>query len=380
MHLCKSGESGLAKNCIIFYRGRDLLISDIFQIQKKMMGWYGINKRNLPWRQTRDPYRIWISEVMLQQTQVKTVIPYYLDFIDTFPTVDALAAASLDSVLKKWEGLGYYARARNLHKASIRVTRDFEKRIPDNFDVFKTLPGVGDYIASAVMSIAFGHSHAVVDGNVKRVLSRLAMIPDPVNLSKSHAVFKDLATRLLGPSDPEIFNQAIMELGALICLPQNPLCRDCPVLDHCLAFSEKETHLFPKRQEKAPVPTRNVAVGVVSKSGKVLITRRKTEGLLGGLWEFPGGKVNDHENASDACIREILEETGLKVSVDSHLTHVKHAYTHFKIEMEVFCCSHISGEITLNGPIDYAWIPLDEIDRYAFPKANLKFIPLLRKT
>lgn len=316
---------------------------------------------------------------MLQQTQVKTVIPYYLNFIQAFPALQDLAAADLEAVLKLWEGLGYYARARNFHKAARIIAKERNGSVPDDLRAFKTLPGAGDYIACAVLSMAFGRPLAVVDGNVKRVLSRLFCIDVPVNTSISHTRFKEIADGLLDRKIPGTFNQAMMELGALICSPKHPQCTECPVSRFCKACISDRQNDFPVRKETKKIPLFHIAAGVVRKNGRLLITRRKMDGLLGGLWEFPGGKVMPHEDARSACIREIREETGIIVDAESHLTTIDHAYTHFKIRMDIFYCSYISGRIRLKGPIDHRWIRLSEISRFAFPKANLKFIPLIRE-
>jgi A/G-specific adenine glycosylase len=316
---------------------------------------------------------------MLQQTQVKTVTPYFLNFMDRFPTLEALARADLQTVLKLWEGLGYYARARNFHKAARIIVQEMKGMIPDDFHEFQKLPGIGDYIGSAVQSIAFGRPLAVVDGNVKRVLARLYSMEAPVNKPDSHGQFKALAGLHLDRHDPGTFNQAIMELGALVCSPKSPDCSLCPVSEFCKAFLSGTVDQFPKRVASRRVPTFHIAAGIVQKNGKVLITRRKLDGLLGGLWEFPGGKLEKGEEASLACIREIKEETGLAVGIDAHLTTVHHAYTHFKIKMDVYYCRYISGRIRLNGPMAFKWIRLTDTNRFAFPKANLKFIPLIRE-
>ena len=346
-------------------------------VRRSLLQWYRTHKRTLPWRETADPYRIWVSEVMLQQTRVKTVIPYYNTFLVRFPDIGCLAAADTDGLLKTWEGLGYYARARNLQKAARIVVADFDSCIPDTRDALIKLPGIGDYIASAVLSIAFGKPHAVADGNVKRFLARLFEIEDPVNKPASHRIFKAYAGELIRDSEPGTFNQAMMEAGAQLCLPKNPACGICPVRSHCRAFSGNRTDELPLRIPRKKVPTVRIAAGIVRKNGKLLITRRKPDGLLGGLWEFPGGKLKEKEDAASACVREIFEETGIKVAIESHLIRVRHAYTHFKIEMEVFYCSHVSGDIRLNGPADFRWVPLEDIHRFPFPKANLKFIPMI---
>lgn len=342
------------------------------------MIWYRDNCRQLPWRRDISLYRVWVSEVMLQQTQVKTVIPYYLKFMETWPELKDLAAADLETVLKTWEGLGYYARARNLHKAAAIVVRDMGGIIPDDYNGFKNLPGVGDYIASAVLSIAGAKPHAVVDGNVKRVLARLLCIDIPVNHSAAHNAYKAVAAKFLYEKDPGTYNQAIMELGALVCTPKRPDCNACPLAGECCACGKQATALFPRRMEKKKVPTVHIAAGIVRKNGKVLITRRKLDGLLGGLWEFPGGKVEPKESPEQACIREIREETGIETGNLQFLTRVFHAYTHFKIEMDVFFCDYLSGRVTLNGPIDHKWVRVDQLHRFPFPRANLKFMELIK--
>lgn len=354
--------------------------NNIDSFRDRLVNWYRDHQRQLPWRYTDDPYAIWISEVMLQQTTVKTVMPYYHRFLERLPNVGRLAQSDLQAVLKLWEGLGYYARARNLHRAAQIVHRDHGGQIPSDITTFKSLPGIGDYIAAAVLSIAFNQPFAVVDGNVKRVLSRLALIQAPVNRPSSHKEFKSLASNLLDPLQPGNFNQALMELGALICKPRHPACSECPVQLHCLADSEGVIEEYPKRIPKKPVPLHRIAVGVVYKNNRVLITRRKPDGLLGGLWEFPGGRIEDGETPQEACIREITEEVGLMVTIDFYLTRIRHAYTHFKIVMDVYCCQVASGRVKLNGPTDYRWVKLSELSDFPFPKANHKFIPLLKNS
>jgi A/G-specific adenine glycosylase len=343
------------------------------RMQKKLLAWYGANRRDLPWRSTGDPYHILVSEVMLQQTQVKTVIPYYREFLRRFPSAGHLADARLQDVLKAWEGLGYYARARNLHRAAKMMVSDHGGRVPDEQTAIRKLPGVGDYIAAAVLSIAFGQAMAVVDGNVKRVLSRLFCMDHPVNAAGSHKHFQAAASALLCHDLPGEFNQAMMELGALVCRPERPDCSKCPLLKDCRAAAGNVVGAYPRREKRKAVPVHRIAAGVVWRGDRVLITRRKPEGLLGGLWEFPGGKVLDGETPEAACIREIREETSLSVEVAGHISRVKHAYTHFKIDMDVFCCRHLEGRVRLAGATDHRWIELHELQKYPFPKANHKF-------
>ncbi len=346
--------------------------------RRRLLAWYRNHRRPLPWRETTHPYPVWISEVMLQQTTVNTVLPFYRRFMERFPDLRDLARSDLHDVLMIWEGLGYYARARNLHRAA-RIVRDHHGGVvPADLTALRHLPGVGDYIAAAVMSIAFGQPYAVVDGNVKRVLARLLLIEAPVNQPAAHKTFTAAASRLLDVSQPGIFNQAMMELGALICTPRRPACSDCPVKVHCLADRDGRVGDFPKRLQRPPTPLHHVAVGVVFKADQVLITRRRLDGLLGGLWEFPGGRVKDGETPQSACVREIREEVNLRVAIDSRVARIRHAYTHFKIVMDVYRCRYVSGEVRLTGPTDHRWVQLDELAGFPFPKANLKFIPLLK--
>jgi len=315
---------------------------------------------------------------MLQQTQVRTVIPYYKSFLGRFPDLNALAAATDEEVLKLWEGLGYYARARNLHRAAGEVVEHHGGEVPSDPVRFRQLPGVGDYVCAAVCSIAFSRPLAAVDGNVRRVLSRLYAIDTPVNRPAGARVFQEHADTLLARTRPGDFNQAMMELGALVCRPTRPRCTECPLSRDCAAFATGRTAELPVRDPRRKVPHHRVAVGVVEDGDRVLITRRQPEGLLGGLWEFPGGKIRDGELAEAACVREIREEVNLDVEVESHVGRVRHAYTHFQVELDVFRCRRTAGEISLSGPVDFRWITLEEVDDYAFPRANHKFIPLLR--
>ena len=350
---------------------------EITLFRENLLTWFEGHCRQLPWRETEDPYRIWVSEVMLQQTQVKKVLEYYQKFINRFPNVETLSQAPLQELLKAWEGLGYYARARNLHKAAHIVAEDLKGKMPADYATFRKLPGVGEYIAAAVQSIAFSRPYAVVDGNVKRVLARVFLIDSPINQSTATKIFQEKADRLLDHNAPGTFNQAMMELGAIVCRPKSPTCIVCPVNTVCRAFQTARQEEFPIRQKPKPLPEYHIVAGVIHKGDRVLITQRKLEGLLGGLWEFPAGKIQVKETSEQACVRAIREETNLLVDSIEFLARVKHAYTHFKIVMDVFHCDYQSGEIVLNEAVDYRWITVDQIDRFPFPRSNHKFIPLL---
>lgn len=349
------------------------------QMRKALVEWYLTSKRDLPWRNTRAPYQIWVSEVMLQQTQVKTVIPYFDRFIDRFPDIHALASSDPQDVLKLWEGLGYYSRARNFHRAAKVVVKDHGGVIPSTEEEFKQLSGVGDYIAAAVLSIAYDLPLAVVDGNVKRVLSRLFLLEAPVNHSGSHAVFKKRAGELMDKTRPADYNQALMELGALVCKPKHPMCPACPLKTHCLAYKGHQVGDFPHRKKVKPLPEHAMAVGVVVKNGKLLIIQRPEKGLLGGLWEFPNGRIDVRETPDAACLRHLKSSANITAEIDTFVTRIKHAYTHFRITMDVFACRFISGRVHLNGPVGFRWVDFDEIIIYPLPKTVHKFLPTLRK-
>lgn len=349
------------------------------QIRERLVAWYGQNSRSLPWRNSEDPYHIWVSEVMLQQTQVKTVLPYYHRFLRRFPSLNDLAAADLQDVLKIWEGLGYYTRARNLHRAARVVAKEHGGQIPQERNELRRLPGVGDYIAGAVSSIAFRRPVPAVDGNVKRVLARVMEIGDPADQPGAFRTFEAAAERFLDPQRPGISNQALMELGATLCRPRDPDCAACPLRSSCRACASGRVTAYPKRTARRTVPEHRLAAGVVFRRSRILITRRGPKGLLAGLWEFPTGELDVKEEPEAACIRSIREQTGLSVRVSGYVGRVRHAYTHFKIVMDVFCCQLVSGQVRLKGPADHRWILLADIPRYPFPRANHKFIPLLEK-
>lgn len=351
---------------------------EISEFQSRLLDWFAQNQRTLPWRESRNPYHIWVSEVMLQQTQVKTILEYYPKFIERFPTVGDLARADQADVLKYWEKMGYYARARNLQRATQKVLGEFGGKIPENYADFRGLPGVGEYIAAAVLSLAFGQPFAVVDGNVKRVLARYFLIEIPVNHSSAKREFQKLADQLLTQDRPADFNQAIMELGALVCRPQNPLCTDCPVRSGCRAFESGRQIEFPVAKKSKPLPQHQLAAGIIFRDGKVLIVKRPASGLLGGLWEFPNERILPGESPDQACPRLIQEMTGLTVGQPVFLTRINHAYTHFKITLEIFRCEWICGEVTLNGPDDFRWITPSEMSLFAFTGATHKYMQMIQ--
>ena len=349
-----------------------------------LLDWFHAHAADLPWRRTSAPYAIWVSEVMLQQTQVATVVGYYTRFLARFPTVQALAAAPLDDVLKAWEGLGYYSRARNLHRAAQIVVSAHGGQLPRRPEDLQKLPGVGRYTAHAVASIAFDADVAVLDGNVTRVLTRLYDIADDVRDSATRRRLWALAESLIPAGDSAVvragdFNQAMMELGRTVCKPRRPLCDACPVAAHCAARAAGVQAQRPVRRRPAPTPHYDVAAGVIYNGDRrILIAQRPAEGLLGGLWEFPGGKREPGESLPDALARELHEELGIRVRVGDLLLRVKHAFTHFRITLHAYECTHVGGEPVARGVADFAWVTLDEMDAYAFAAADRRVIAALR--
>ncbi len=348
------------------------------RIQKKILSWYQANKRELPWRNTRDPYKIWVSEIMLQQTQVNTVFSYYQRFIAAFPTVQRLAGAEIGRVMKLWEGLGYYGRARNLHKAAQEVMTRFGGKIPSDEAGLASLPGIGRYTAGAILSIAFGKPVPVLDGNVVRLLSRIFHLTENVDQTETQKTLWSLSEQIIPKGSIQDFNQGVMELGAIICKPKNPLCTECPLIDVCEANRLSIQNQLPVRSPRKKIPHYDVTAGIIRKKNKFLITLRPPKGLLGGLWEFPGGKRKTGESLKDCLKREIREELDIYIQVNDLLVTVKHAYTHFRITLHMFDCQYLGGKLHLNGCDDYRWITSGELDDYAFPGADRKVILLLK--
>lgn len=351
-------------------------------VVKKLVRWYSRHRRDLPWRHTRQPYAIWISEILLQQTQVETVRPYFLRFLRAFPTVETLAAAPLDDVLKVWEGCGYYARARHLHRAAREIVR--LGTFPESAEQWQQLPGIGRYTAAAIASIAFDEAVPVVDGNVERVLARVLCERRTVKSAKvvkrlrstSDKIMQTAVREKLRPGD---LNQALMEVGATICMPRRALCDDCPLHSACRAHHTlADVTVLPRKRPKKEIPHYPIGAAIIEKNGRILITQRPLDGLLGGLWEFPGGKQHAGETLEACVAREIEEELGIQIEVGVLFARVKHAYSHFRITLHVFRCKPKSGRIKKQGIADYRWVKPEELSTFAFPKADRVVIEKLR--
>ena len=348
-------------------------------LHSPLLNWWDAGHADLPWRHSRDPYQIWVSEIMLQQTQVATVIPYFERWMERFPTVTALAEAPLDEVLKLWEGLGYYSRARNLHAAAQVVACEMDGTVPQTAEELINLKGIGRYTAGAIASIAFDQSTPILDGNIIRVLSRLLDLPDDTMQTSTKNYLWQVAGTLVPKKRAGDFNQALMELGQKVCIPATPRCHVCPVATNCLARERGTQHERPVRPPRKRTPHHDVVAGVIYRDdGKFLIAQRPLDGLLGGLWEFPGGKQEKGESLQAALVREIEEELRVKIRPNHLITSVKHAFTHFRITLHAFHATFLNGTVQHLGVRDHAWITLDDLDQYAFGKADRKVIEALR--
>ncbi len=303
-----------------------------------LLAWYAAHGRALPWRGVNDPYAIWVSEVMLQQTQVATVVPYFRRWMARFPTVEALAAADEQDVLALWEGLGYYRRARALHQAARQIVAHHQGRLPADPQALQRLPGIGKYTAHAVASLAFGRDVPVLDGNVRRVLARVFAVEAPIDTAAGEKALWALAAQHLPPGRAADYNQALMDLGATICTPRAPRCAQCPVAGLCQAHRSGNPEAYPRKQRRQRQPHYTVVAAVIRRGGKVLIAQRPAEGLLGSLWEFPGGKVEHGETLETALQREIREELDTEIAIEAPFGVYRHAYTHFKVTLHAFLC------------------------------------------
>ncbi len=337
---------------------------------ERLVEWFAQHRRDLPWRGDTDPYHILVSEFMLHQTRVNVVIPFYQRFLQRFPSFSALADARPDEVLKAWEGLGYYARARNLHALAKVVCNHHGGKLPPSRSELLALPGIGEYTANAVLSIAFGTDVPAIDGNARRVLSRLRAIEGDVSKAEGMTRVLNVARELLPPGNAAAFNQALMDLGAQICTPRNPNCDCCPWEDDCAARRMGNPTHYPARRARKPLPHYDVSAGVIWREDRLLIAQRPMQGLLGGLWEFPGGKLRPGETIEQCTQREIEEKLGIQVQVGEPIARVDHAYTHFRITLHAFHCSYRSGEPRCNKCMAWRWVTPAQLDAFAFPAAD----------
>ncbi len=341
---------------------------------QRLIEWYEEQKRDLPWRNAPTAYGVWVSEVMLQQTTVPAVVGRFSRWMERFPDIPSLAAASERDVLSEWEGLGYYQRASRMREAARTIVEHHNGRLPSDETALRRLPGIGSYIASAIRSLAFGEDEVALDANVGRVFMRLLAIKTPAGNGRTRREIHEAASRILPADDSSRFNQALMDFGSLICRPANPECDRCFATQICRAFQEGRQHEIPpaRRKKWEKIET---SVAVFIDGAKVYIQQRPRDGLFGGMWEFPGGKVEPGETAVDAVVREVREELAAECTVTDKVTSFVHFYTRFRVTLHAFLCS---TEANLPRDEKHQWVGWEEIGDYPMPTANRKLIGHIR--
>ena len=349
--------------------------------QTRLLNWFNNNQRDLPWRTTYDPYQIWISEIMLQQTQMDRGVIYFQQWMKRFPDPTSILAASEQELLKCWEGLGYYSRVKNIRKCAEILIEQYDGKLPETPEELEKLPGIGPYTAGAISSIAFNNNAPVVDGNVGRLFARVFNFDQQL---KSPAVKKQLwlkAAEILPHGQAREFNQALMELGALVCTPKNPICLSCPVKQDCFAYRFDVVHTRPVKGKTSPIIPISMATGVLVHRNRIFIQQRLDKDIWGGLWEFPGGSIERDETPEETVIREYMEETGFEVKLKDLITTTCHHYTRYKVTLHGYFCT-LEKDIlspTLTSAQDYRWIKPHELDHYAFPSGHRKLIHFLQE-
>lgn len=352
----------------------DLAPKDLARLRRRLLEWYERHRRDLPWRREPTLYRVLLSEFMLQQTRVDQALPYYHRFLAAFPTLRALAEAELGAVMKLWEGLGYYRRAKFLHAAARHLAPIAQPGVED----LDACPGIGPYTKAAIGSIVWGARLAVVDGNVNRVFARLTALAIPPASSAGKKQIQALADRLLAVERSGDWNQAVMELGATVCSPRAPQCLICPLESFCAARKAGQPEAFPIVEAKAPRPHKQIAAAIIRRGdGKILIAQRMSGGLLGDLWEFPGGKQESGEPLAETCAREVKEELGVEVDVGAEVYAIEHGYSHFTITLHVFECVYRRGKPRTLGCQAFQWVAQSELKAFPFPRANQEIIARL---
>ncbi len=359
--------------------------------QETFLTWYHKEKRNLPWRATNDPYAIWISEIMLQQTRVETVIGYFYRFMEQFPTIQDLAAAEEQKLLKVWEGLGYYSRARNLKAAAQQIVAEFDGEMPQSIEEIRSLTGIGPYTAGAIGSIAFGLPEPAIDGNVMRVVSRLFCIEADIAKASSRRPFDEAMRTIISPDEPGEFNQALMDLGSRICTPTTPKCEECPISQYCLAYAENRQTDFPVKSKKAKPKDVYYIAGAIEDQGSFLLVQRPETGLLASMWHFPLVEVTkeQYEALQRTWAKEeqlqldlIAEDDALEIFPDlpvvwqkRHFGEITHIFSHLKWHVLLFY-GRKRGELTLQ---DSEWAAKESFQNYVFPKPQQKLVDQLKK-
>lgn len=331
---------------------------------KRILAWYKCNGRQLPWRGHPDPYAIWVSEIMLQQTRVKAVIPYFERWMSRFPTIIDLAIASEQDVLNIWEGLGYYSRARNMQRAAKLVISEYGGELPHDIKMLTDLPGIGRSTAGAIASMAFGMNEPILDGNIRRVLARLFNYDKPVDTPVGRRYLWDIQKSNLPEGRAGDYNQAIMDLGAMVCMSRDPDCGLCPINDLCQANALGVQNERPLLKRKPGVPKYIHSSAIIRQAEQVLLAHRPSKGLLGGMWEFPNGRINGNPKADFDSTLEAAY--GLRIRVDEPFGMIKHAYTHFRVTVHIFCCELVQRY--KNDAL--RWVNIRDLDDYPMGKID----------
>ena len=372
-------------------------INAVKEFQRSLLIWFDVNGRTwIPWKLKEDhslpkpgesisPYGIWIAEIMLQQTQLNVVIPYWNKWMNTFSDLKDLSNSDQNDVLLKWQGLGYYSRAKNIFKSSkILVDLIGKDRIldplmwPVELDIWMSLPGIGRTTAGSIISSAFDIPVPILDGNVKRILSRLSA--SNITPRANERELWNLTSKLLPINNARNFNQALMDLGTLVCTVKNPICCSCPVKKYCLAYLKYDPNNFPKKDMKKAIPTLEIGIGIIfNKKGELLIDQRLDESNMGGMWEFPGGKKESSESIEDTILREIQEELAIDVKIGEKLLSFTHLFSNKKFYFTVHICRWVSGDPKPLASQRVLWISPKELCDFPFPAANKKIIDQLEK-
>ena len=360
-----------------------LTATDKHRFAEALLAWFSANARDLPWRKTYDPYSVWVAEIMLQQTQMGRGVAFFTEWMRRFPTIASVAQASEENILKAWEGLGYYRRARNLHAAAAILAEQYEGRIPRDIDAVRALPGIGEYTAAAVLSIAYNEPYAAVDANVLRIFSRICDIDVPM----THPGVKGFVTRIVSsliPQDsPRSFTQALMELGALVCT-KTPQCDACPIAVYCEAKRLGTIPRRPKKEIKITYSRLEMSTAVLLHEGRVLLQKRPPYGVWAGLWETPGGCLEPSETPEQALVREVAEETELPIVIKEKIAVIPHAYTTCRVTMHAYVCEMPPGYTGTTTPVLHAatealWATPESVAGFTFPAGHRKLWELLRK-
>lgn len=350
-----------------------ILLNHIPEFRAALLAWFQPELRQMPWRETTDPYQIWISEIMLQQTQVQTVKPYFRKFVESFPTVQALAESPLERVLKHWEGLGYYSRARNLHKGAQVVVADFGGQLPHTRSDILRIPGIGPYTAGAVLSIAYQIPEPAIDGNVLRVFSRLFALADPIDKKPAQTQIESWVRSLIDPDRPGDFNQAVMELGATVCSPAKPRCEVCPLRPYCQAAEAGNPDAYPRKAGKTQVKILELQVALLAWQGHFLLKQEKESGIFRDLWVLPWSA-----EGLEVIETQILNETGLQTELGPSFGLVEHTLTHRKMKMALHPGGEYEAAHLPHLPAGWAWYDPSQDAPLAVPVAHQKIFQFLQ--